>query len=104
MVATRPIGEYLAPFAEWLIGGDQQGAALVAAADQLEQHAGFGLILPDIGDVVEDEQVILVELGDRAFEAEFTARDLQALDEFAGRMNSTRRPFWTRASPIAAAK
>jgi hypothetical protein len=28
--------------------------------------------------------VILVELGDRAFEAEFAACDLQALDEFAG--------------------
>src|SRR5216684_7646486 len=58
--------------------------ALVAAADQLEQHAGLGLVLADIGDVVEDEQVILVELGDRAFEAEFAACDLQALDEFAG--------------------
>ena len=63
------IWEYLAPFAERLVGGDQQGVALVAAADQLEQHAGFGLILADVGDVVEDEQVILVELGDRAFEA-----------------------------------
>jgi len=47
------------------------------AADQLEQHAGFGLILADIGDVVEDQQVILVELGERAFEGEFAARDLQ---------------------------
>jgi hypothetical protein len=28
--------------------------------------------------------MILVKLGDRAFEAEFTACDLQALDEFAG--------------------
>jgi hypothetical protein len=28
--------------------------------------------------------VILVELGDRAFEAEFAASDLQALNEFAG--------------------
>jgi hypothetical protein len=50
-------------------------------ADQFEQHTGFGLILADISDVVEDQQVILVELGDRAFEGEFAARDLQALDE-----------------------
>ena len=28
--------------------------------------------------------MILVELGDRAFESEFAACDLQALDEFAG--------------------
>ena len=39
------IGKDLAPFAEWLIGGDQHGASLVAASDQLEQHTGFGLIL-----------------------------------------------------------
>jgi hypothetical protein len=34
--------------------------------------------------VVESEQVILVELGDRAFRAKFAAGDLQALDELAG--------------------
>src|SRR6202043_2329030 len=54
------------------------------AASILEQHARFGLILADIGDVVEDQQVILVELGERAFEGELAARDLQALDEIAG--------------------
>ena len=47
------VGKDLAPCAEWLIGGDQHRASFVAAADQLEQHAGFGLILADIGDVVE---------------------------------------------------
>jgi hypothetical protein len=60
------------------------GASLVAGSDQLEQHAGFGLILADIGNVVEDQQVILVELGEHAFERELAARDLQALDEIAG--------------------
>jgi hypothetical protein len=69
------VGEDLAPCPEWLIGSDQHRASLVAAADQLEQHAGFGLILADIGDVVEDQQVILVELGEHAFESEFAARD-----------------------------
>jgi hypothetical protein len=44
----------LAPIAEWLIGRDQHGAPLVAASDQLEQHAGFGLILADVDDVIED--------------------------------------------------
>jgi hypothetical protein len=44
----------LAPFAERLIGCDQHGAPLVAASDQLEQHAGFGLILADVDDVIED--------------------------------------------------
>ena len=44
----------LAPVAEWLIGGDQHGAPLVAASDQLEQHTGFGLILTDVDDVIKD--------------------------------------------------
>src|ERR1700691_1954009 len=78
------VGEHLSPFAEWLIGGDQQRAPFLAPADEFEQHAGFGLILADIGDVIEDEQVIFVELGDGVFEIELTTRDLQALDEIAG--------------------
>jgi hypothetical protein len=48
------IGKDLSPFAEWLVGGDEHGSALVAGADQLEQHAGLGLILGDVGEVVED--------------------------------------------------
>src|SRR4051794_3946286 len=38
-------GENLAPFAEGLIGRDEQRSAFVAGGDQLEQHAGLGLIL-----------------------------------------------------------
>ena len=45
------LGEDLAPFAERLVGRDQQRAAFVARRDQLEQHAGFGLVLGDVGDV-----------------------------------------------------
>ncbi len=30
----RLVGEDLTPIAEWLIGGDQQGAAFVASGDQ----------------------------------------------------------------------
>ncbi len=34
------VGKDLVPFAEGLVGGDQQGSALVAGTDQFEQHAG----------------------------------------------------------------
>jgi hypothetical protein len=78
------IREHLAPCAEWLVCGDQHRAPLVAGSDQLEQHARFGLILADIGNVVEDQQLILVKLGERVFERELAACDLQALDEIAG--------------------
>src|SRR5712691_6764675 len=80
----RLVGEDLSPFAEGLVGGDQQGSPLVSGTDEFEQDAGFGLILADIGEVVEDQQVVLVELGDGGFESEFAAGDLQPLDEIGG--------------------
>lgn len=61
----RRIGEDPAPFTEGLVGGDEHRAVLVARADQLEQHAGLGLVLADIGNIVEDDQVVAIELGDR---------------------------------------
>ena len=62
------IGEDLAPFAEGLVGGDQHGAPLVAGADQFEQDTGFGLVLGDVGEVIEDEQVEAVEPVDGGFQ------------------------------------
>ena len=80
----RRIGEDLAPVAEGLVGGDQQGSPLVAGADQLEQDAGLGLVLGDIGEVVEDQQVVFIEPGDGRFEGELAAGDLQPLHEIGG--------------------
>ena len=47
------VGENLAPFAERLVGGDEQRSAFIAGGDQLEQNSGLGLILGDVGDIVE---------------------------------------------------
>ena len=58
------------PGAEGLVGGDREAAGLVAPGDELEQHGGLGLVLLGVGDVVEDQQVELVELGERALEGE----------------------------------
>ena len=78
------VGEDRAPLAERLVGSDEHRAILVARADEFEQHAGFGLILPYIGDVVEDEEVVLVEFPDGGFERQFAPSDLQPLDEVGG--------------------
>jgi len=78
------IWEDFAPFTEWLIGGDEHRAAFVAGADQLEQNTGLRLILGDIGEIVENQQVIFVEFGDRRFEREIAARDLEFLHEIGG--------------------
>ena len=71
---------------------DQQGSASIASGDQLEQHTGLGLILGDVGDIVEDQQLVLVALGDGGFEPQLPASHLEPLDEVV-RMNSTHRPF-----------
>ena len=56
------IGEHVVPARERLVGGNEDAAPLVAFGNQLEQHAGFGLVLPDVRDVVEDQRVVAVEL------------------------------------------
>jgi hypothetical protein len=75
------VGEYLPPFAKGLVGGDHQRAPFVSVADQFKEHARLGLILGDVGDVVENQEMIFVELGDCRFESEIAQRDLELLDE-----------------------
>ena len=61
----RSAGEDLVPFPEWLVGGHQQGAPLVAVADQLKQHRGLQLAAAHIGDVVDHQQAVAVQLLDQ---------------------------------------
>lgn len=72
------------PLAEGLVGSDQEGSSLVPGADQLEEHAGLGLVLGDVGEVVEDQQMVLVELGDGGFQGKFASGDLKALHQVGG--------------------
>ena len=78
------VGEDPAPLAEGLVGGDEHGAALVARSDEFEENAGLGLILGDIGDVVEDEEIVAVEFAKRAFERQFPPCDLEPFDKIGG--------------------
>ena len=78
------VGEDLAPLAEGLVAGDDQRAALVALGDELEQHAGLGLILPHVAQIVEDQAIEAVELGQQARKREVAAGCLQSLDEVGG--------------------
>src|SRR5947209_7350412 len=78
------VREDLAPFAEWLVGGDQEGSPLVAGADELKEHAGFGLVFGDVGEVIQDQEVEFVELGNGGFESELAAGNLQPLDKIGG--------------------
>ena len=60
------------------------GTAPTRRSDEFEEDAGLGLVLLDMGDVVEDEEVIAVEPCEHGFEGTFAAGDLHALDEIGG--------------------
>ena len=75
-------------------------------SDQVEQdRLVSALILADVGDLIEDQEMVRVELFNRRRERQVAARDLKLLDEAAVvRVNRTRQPFSTRARPRAAAR
>ena len=77
-------GKTRIPGAEGLVGGDEHGSSLVSGGDQLEEDAGFGLALLHVGEIVEDQEVILVEFLDGGGEAQLLAGGLQLLDEIGG--------------------
>ena len=63
---------------------DEQGSPFIAGGDELEEHTGLGLVFADVGEVIQDQQVIFVELGNSGFEREVAAGNLQPLDEIGG--------------------
>ena len=77
-------GEDLAPFAERLVGGDQQRSALVARADQFEQDARLRLVLREIGEIVEDDEVEAGEIVGKPTLAAGSALGFEAIDEIDG--------------------
>ena len=59
-----------------MVGGDQQRAAIVPGADKLKEDAGFSLVFGDVSEVIEDQEVEFVELGDGGFESELATGNL----------------------------
>ena len=74
----------LVPVGKGLIGGDQHRAAFVACPDQLEQDGCLGMVLMDIGEIIEDQQVVSVEFGNRGLQLQSLSCSLQPLDEVSG--------------------
>ena len=81
-------GEDLVPFPERLVGGHQQGAALVAVADQLEQNGGFQLAAPHVGDVVDHQQGVAIEFLDQGRQLKAGLGLLQQLHQGGGRVEA----------------
>ena len=54
--SNDPVTEDVPPAAEALVAGEDHGAALVAAADELEEEVGAGAVDREVADLVDDEQ------------------------------------------------
>ena len=80
----RRILEDLVPFSEWLVCGDHQRTAFVSGGNQLEQYAGFGLILCNVCNVIENQQMKPIEFGDGRRQLQCLSLHLQALNEIGG--------------------
>lgn len=65
---------------DWLAVASAE-RAFISCADESKQHAGIGLIPDEAGDVVTDQQVEHVELGDRPFEGAIAVRLLPLMRE-----------------------
>src|SRR3546814_19118786 len=64
------------PGRKLLVGGDGDRMALVAMGDELEQGAGLDLVLADVGQVVEDDEIELVELVEHRGQAEVASCEI----------------------------
>lgn len=78
------VGEDLVEGGERLVCRDGDAAALVAVGNEFEQHASFRLVLADIGEVVEAEQVVFVELVEGRGQGQVAAGDLELLHHVGG--------------------
>ena len=80
----RRVREDPVPGRERLVGGDGEALSLVALGDQLEERARLSLIAAHVADVVQDEQIEPIELGEFGGKAQLAPRALQPLHQIAG--------------------
>ena len=62
-----------------MIGRYEKTFSFISLGDQLEQHAGFSLVLPDVGQVIQDNQIEAIEFGEK-LRAALEARRTQDAD------------------------
>jgi len=72
----RGAGEDTIPLTEGLAGGDHHGAPLAAGGDELEEQVGLGLIPPHLRQVLEDQKIVPVGLGELGLQVEVLPRGL----------------------------
>lgn len=79
------IDEHFAPLRERSVRRDRQALVLVTLGNELEEHRGFGLVASDVTQIVQDQQIEPVELGQFLGQAQIAPCGLQPLHEIAAR-------------------
>ena len=96
-------GEHAGPLVEGQVAGDDDRAALVALAEDLEQQLGAGRRQRDVAQLVDDQKLVAGELALQAQQTLFVAGLVQLVDQAAAVVKPTERPFWQAASPSPSA-
>jgi hypothetical protein len=86
--------EHLAPAAEWLVAGDDQAGALVAARHELEEQVGGLRLEGDVADLVDDQQRGAAQPDQLGLQPVGGVGVGQAGDPLRGGGKATRRPAW----------
>ncbi len=80
----RGVWKNVIPSGKRLIGGDGDRVTLVAMGDELEQGAGLDLVLSHVGQVIEHDEIVFVELVEHGWQAEIAPCGLELLDHIGG--------------------
>jgi hypothetical protein len=76
--------EHTGPLIEGQIAGDDDGAAFVALAEDLEQQLGAGRREWDVSQFIHDQKLVAAELTLQAQQTLFIARFVQLVDQGGG--------------------
>lgn len=88
------IREDLIPFAEWLVGGDDQAATLIAVGDELEQNLGFCIRFFHVANIVNDDDPVLVQSCHGGHQIKIALGLLQVLNQGDGREQFAAHPLF----------
>src|SRR5512133_2006745 len=78
------VAEDFAPAAEWLVGGNDQGGAFVAAGDQLEEQVGRFGFEGDVADLIDHQQRVAAEPGQSGLQPSAGVGVGEPVDPLAG--------------------
>src|SRR5689334_15932480 len=80
----RRIREDLFPFTEWLITSDNKAPTLITLRDEFKKHGCFGLVFADIAEIIEDQAIEAIELGQGCGQGKVAPGGLQTLNQVGG--------------------